>query len=285
MAESWNWIMNQDNNQNFEITIQKGLAALLLILREYLEKQIELKRIVRVAVLLIRAGVSINNSVFQEIARHCLREQKDDGGWIGVEDSMWCVVFLKNFEGYFKEYKSGLDWLDEQWLKNGGWGKTNRDIGRITTTGILLHLLPELSSEAGLRWLKNEWEKDLSCDIRLTYKGAFFLLGLKSSGISSHNCPLIKETYSFLENEQNDDCGFGPWKDHPIGSDPWSTGIVLLGLLAYAELTTRNVIEKAVNWLTEKQLSDGLWPYHYIDEGSSYVYWGLIEALKYLKSQ
>ena len=77
------------------ISIQKGLAALFLVLRQYLEKQIELERIVRVAVLLKISGVNQNNSIFQEIAKRCVAEQKDDGGWIGVEDSLWCLTFLK----------------------------------------------------------------------------------------------------------------------------------------------------------------------------------------------
>ena len=81
---------------------------------------------------------------------------------------------------------------------------------------------------------------------------------------------------------QNDDGGFGPWKNHPVGSDPWSTGIVLLGLLSYPGLVKKEVIERAVSWLDENQLPNGLWAYHYIEEGSAYAYWGLVEALKYL---
>ena len=110
-------------------------------------------------------------------------------------------------------------------------------------------------------------------------------MGLSASKVLSRDCPLINETYSFLASEQNDDGGFGPWKDHPIGSDPWSTGIVLVGLLSYPELVKKEVIEKAVNWLAETQLPNGLWPYHYIEEGSAYAFWGLVEALKYLAKE
>lgn len=137
-----------------QIAIQKGLAALFLVLRQYLEKQIELERVVRVAVLLMRNGVNQNNSIFREIAKRCLTEQRDNGGWIGVENSVWFVAFLKGFEEYSQAYKSGLDWLKVQKLKNGGWGRTKRDIGRIPVTGILLYLLPELSNVESLRWLE-----------------------------------------------------------------------------------------------------------------------------------
>ena len=144
-------------------------------------------------------------------------------------------------------------------------------------------MLPHLSDQKAVDWIKNEWRNDFNSNTRLTYKGAFFLLGLHTSGVFIDSCPLIKETYSYLTSEQNDDGGFGPWKDHPIGSEPWSTGIVLLGLLTYTELTNREVIEKAVNWLVENQLPNGLWPYHYIEEGSAWAFWGLVEALKYLE--
>jgi len=133
------------NTRIYQKTIQRGLAALFLVLKQYLEKKIELERIIRVAVLLNKSGVNQNNSIFQEIFRRCLAEQKDDGGWIGVEDTVWCVSFLKNFLDYSNQYKKGLEWLRMQKLDNGGWGRTNRDNGRIPITGTLLFLLPELS--------------------------------------------------------------------------------------------------------------------------------------------
>ncbi len=106
----------------------------MLVLKQYLEKEIELERSARVAVLLMKSGVNKYNSIFQKIVKCCLSEQKDDGGWIGVEDSIWCVAFLKEFEECSQEYQRGLDWLKKQKLKNGSWGKTKRDIGRIPIT-------------------------------------------------------------------------------------------------------------------------------------------------------
>ena len=116
--------MKKEIYRNNEISIKKGLISLFLTLEQYLKKQIELGRIVKVAVLLIKSGVNKNNSIFQTIAKRCLNEQKDDGGWIDVEDSLWCIAFLKEFKKYFKEYKHGLDWLNKQKNINGGWGKT-----------------------------------------------------------------------------------------------------------------------------------------------------------------
>jgi len=211
--------------------------------------------------------------------------QHDDGGWTNVPETVLLSVICRLRPTLHDCYLAALSWLRNVRGSDGGWGMSERDISRIPTTGLLLYLLPELSDQKAINWLKNEWRKDFEGNTRLTYKGGFFLLGLSASGVSIDDCSLIKETYSFLADEQNKDGGFGPWKDHPIGSDPWSTGIVLLGLLSYPESVKREVIEKAVNWLAENQLPNGLWPYHYIEEGSAYAYWGLVEALKYLSME
>lgn len=208
--------------------------------------------------------------------------QHDDGGWTNVLETVMFSVLCRFRSTLHDRYLMALSWLRDVRGADGGWGMSERDISRIPITGLLLHLLPELSDQKAVDWLKNEWRRDFQGNTRLTYKGGFFLLGLSAPNVSVDDCPLIRDTYLFLANEQNEDGGFGPWKDHPIGSDPWSTGIVLLSLLSYPELIKRDVIEKAVNWLAENQLPNGLWPYHYIEEGSTYAYWGLVEALKYL---
>lgn len=211
--------------------------------------------------------------------------QKTDGGWISLRDTALFAAHCRGRRNLIDCYNTALSWLSRIRCEGGGWGNTDRDKPRITATGLLLYLLPELSDAAATRWLKDEWEKDLKSDTRLTYKGGFFLMGLSASGVKIDDCRLIEETYSYLYNEQNEDGGFGPWKDHPIGSDPWSTGIVLLGLLSYPKLVERDVIERTVSWLAATQLPNGLWPYHYIEEGSAYAYWGLVEAVKYLSRE
>ena len=246
----------------------------------------ETLRIARVGTCLLFTGFNPNNPITSQCTKVICNTQQSDGGWADNEETMWSLAFLKSVGFRQQEdYKKGLRWLNGQRHPDGGWGRTNRDISRIPVTGLLLHLLPELSDQKAVNWLKNEWRKDLQGDTRLTYKGGFFLLGLSASDVAIDDCPLIKETYSYIFDEQNENGGFGPWKDHPIGSDPWSTGIVLLGLVFYPELIKREVIEKAVNWLAENQLPNGLWPCHYIEEGSAYAYWGLVEALKYLSKE
>ena len=260
----------------------RGLASFLI---EASNKGLEVKRVARCSLVLNSGGYLFKEQLKNKIMDLIISKQRHDGGWIDVEETVLSLKLLYMWGNHQKEIDEGNAWLITQCNPDSGWGLTERDLPRIPITGLFLYLLPDLSDQKAVTWLKNEWKKDFNSETRLTYKGAFFLMGLKSSGISPQNCPLINETYSFLENEQNNDGGFGPWKYHPIGSDPWSTGTVLLGLLAYSELTEKNVIEKAVNWLVENQLPNGLWTYHYIDEGSAYAYWGLIEALKYLKGR
>lgn len=264
----------------------KTVPSLTKHLESGLDKNLELIRIARIGTCLLLTGGHQNNPVIVKSANSILGVQQKDGGWIDAEETIWCLAFFERLGWATKKcFESGLTWLKSQRHHGGGWGLTARDISRIPVTGLLLYLLPELSDPKAVSWLANEWKKDFEGNTKLTYKGAFFLLGLSACGVSLDDCSLIKDTYSFLHDEQNEDGGFGPWKDHPIGSDPWSTGIVLLGLLSSPDLVKREVIERAINWLAKNQLPNGLWAYHYIEEGSAYAYWGLVQALKYLSKE
>lgn len=258
--------------------------ALINFLKNSVIEGIEVKRISLCLLALRVTSFSLKGALFKPIANHIDIHKYRDGGWSDVEETMLSIKALSliDHSRYNQSEEKGKAWLRSQQNPNGGWGRTSRDMSRIPITGLLIHLLPELSDSKAVSWLTNEWEKDLASDTKLTYKGGFFLMGLSASDVSANDCPLIEETYAYLFEERNGDGGFGPWKNHPIGSDPWSTGIVLLGLLSYPKLVKREVIEKTVNWLAEIQLPNGLWPCHYIEEGSAYAYWGLVEALKYL---
>lgn len=273
-------------NELTEKGLTRAAVALASFLKTSVHRNLEMLRIVRVLCVLAFSGCSTRISFFERILDHIIQQQQADGGWTDPEETAWAVGSIKLIRGIGNlSIPSAIQWLDSVRHPVGGWGRHLRDRPRIPITGLLLHLLPELADEKAVNWLKKEWQKDFEGTTRLTYKGAFFLLGLSTSEVSGDDCSLIKDTYSFLHDEQNEDGGFGPWKDHPIGSDPWSTGIVLLGLLFYPYLVKRDVIERAVNWLAENQLPNGLWAYHYIEEGSAYAYWGLVEAFKFLSRE
>ena len=269
-----------------EEILTRAVVALTSFLESSIGPNIETLRIVRVLGVLSSCGCSTRTSLFGCVLDHVIQHRQSDGGWSDPEETAWALGAIKVMQGTGSPIiPSAIEWLKGVRYPVGGWGRHLRDRPRIPITGLLLYLLPEFADQKAVNWLKKEWQKDFEGTTRLTYKGAFFLLGLSTSGVSGDDYSLIKDTYSFLHDEQNEDGGFGPWKDHPIGSEPWSTGIVLLGLLSYPYLVKRDVIERAVNWLVENQLSNGLWAYHYIEEGSAYAYWGLVEALKFLSRE
>ncbi len=277
--------MNKNQKNNTQCVIVASIQ-LTDFIRSALKNQIEVRRINICALSLISAGANSKSILYKQVAQYTADHQHIDGGWSDVEESLLSVKILSLIGNVYSSLvEKGNKWILSQRNPDGGWGRTNRDISRIPITGLLLNLFPSLSDPRAVNWLQREWAKDFKGATKLTYKGGFFLLGLAASNVSVEDCPSIKDTYLFLAEEQNEDGGFGPWKDHPIGSDPWSTGIVLLGLLSYPELVKRKVIEKAVNWLVDTQLPNGFWPYHYIEEGSAYAYWGLVEALKYLSRE
>lgn len=207
---------------------------------------------------------------------------RPDGGWADVSETVWCLAFLKQ-EGRLDALVPGLQWLSEQRLEGGGWGRSARDVARIPVTALVLRFLAaEIGTEADWRCVERLWSEDLASAVQLTYKGGFFLLCQTENPEPS--AELVRCTIEYLEASQHGDGGFGPWKNHPMGSDPWSTGICLVGLCSHPKLASREVIERAFGWLCRTQLPSGLWPCHFIDEGSAYAYWGLREANRVLEA-
>jgi hypothetical protein len=271
----------EDNIKENLVSIQKGLGALLHIIQEFLGKGIELERVCRVAVLLCQSGLNQNNSIFKLLAKRCASEQKSDGGWLGVVDTMWCASFLEVYGDYPESVKSALTWLTEQRHDDGIWGQTERDIGRITVTGQMLYFLPQLASKSSLKWLEKKWRQELEIDPGLTYKGAFTLMAFKRNNYQPTDSQLIFQTIQWLAAQQNNDFGWGPWKGHSAGSDPWCTGITMDGLLLYPNKVPQKVLGTGLEWLKEKQLPNGLWPYHYIEEGSSWALYALTRGYSF----
>ncbi len=271
------------HNSTIYTSIQRGLTGLCITLEDFFKREIELARIAKIVVILYKDGLNLNNVLIEKIEEQCLKTQKSDGGWISVEDSFWITAFLKT-RNDLREYENGLKWLKSWQLTNGSWGKTNRDIGRIPTTGLLLYLLPELSNDKSFSWLEQEWHKDCAINPKLTYKGAFCLMALNSTNRQFTDKNLFENTLKWLASEQNDDFGWGPWRGHPVGSSPFCTGVALVGLLQFPDLVDRQVIVNGLEWIRKKQLPNGLWPDHYIEEGSAWCLYALTEGYRFLKS-
>lgn len=210
-----------------------------------------------------------------------VQSQRPDGGWGDVEETMWCAALMRD-AGLDSEHDAALAWLNLNESPGGAWGRSSRDAARVPHTALMFWLLRDaVVTSQRVEVLRALWEKDLAAQVRLTYKGGFVLLATSAIQAASLQ-ELSGATINFLREQQNDDGGFGPWRNHPIGSDPWSTGVVLAGLCAFPEIVDRLMIERAEHWLAQSQLDSGYWAYHFIDEGTSYAYWGLSEAAKLL---
>ncbi len=265
-----------------EAAIQRSIICLSQIVRNFYFKEIELTRICRVAVLSKESGINPDTILYHKLAKKCIDMQRDDGGWTDVVETMWCTSLLNFFGEFSDPVEKALRWLRGQSYKDGGWGKSIRDPARIPVTGLLLYLLPQLSSDRDLKWLESKWYQERKHKPCLTYKAAFTLMAFRKNDYHPENQDLISKTVRWLSGQQNDDGGWGPWKGHPVGSDLWCTGIDMVGLLQFPDKVSQKALWKALKWLKKKQLPNGLWPYHYIEEGSSWALYALTMGYSFL---
>ena len=265
-----------------EMAIHHAVISLTRIARDFLHKDIELLRICRLGVLLKESGVNPNTVLFRKIAEKCVKMQRDDGGWSDVTETMWCARFLNLTSEYVSSVEKAINWLNLQCRETQGWGKSIRDSARIPISGLILYLLPQLSSNVYLKWLENKWKKELEYKPCLNYKAAFTLMAFRKNNYHPEDNEIILKTVRWLADQQNNDGGWGPWKDHPMGSDPWCTGICMISLLHYLDEVPQKALRNGLEWIKEKQLPNGLWAYHYIEDGSAWAVYALTMGYGYL---
>ncbi len=268
--------------KHHNLIFTKAIKALLSFIKYFDERELELVRVARTGWALLFAGCDSNNNFFKK-AEKCLKQsQQDDGGWSEVEETVWSASFLAKIKGENDpSVISAVNWIKSVRHEKGGWGKHKRDRVRIPTTALVTTLLPSIATKADYNWVEEEWKRDLSGPVQLSYKAGFYLL--TEAGYHDPDKNLIKKTITYLMKDQNQDGGFGPWRNHPMGSDPWSTGVVLWGLSQWIQMVNPETIIKALNWLEKNQLPSGYWPYHYLDDGTAFALIGAVSALKNLK--
>jgi len=243
--------------------------SLNTLLRQLLRHDIELPRISRTACLLIMGGGAVN-SIPEVVITKIEKEQHADGGWVGPDDTMWNILFLKLLgRESSATYTHGIDFLTNNTQQSLGWGRSLRDIPRIPVTGRILYFLPELNVHGFIKGLLDLWSQERNS---LTYKAAFVLMACKRNALmySEH---IVKDAVTWLLDQQNDDGGFGPWKNHPAGSDVYCTAVALLGIVQY--LPNDPAVDKALSWMADKQLEIGLWGYHQIEDGAAWGWYAL----------
>ncbi len=257
-------------------------ARLACFIDDALNRYLEPIRLAKVGWSLIATGCETESPVFSRIFERLVDKKNTDGGWSDPEETAWAIGFIRLTKGRSsKEISLATQWLQSVRTADGGWGHHPRDFARIPTTSLISVLVPEVIKKKGLDWMVKEWRRDFESPVRLSYKAGFFLLAMAQRQKSD----LIVQTISHLAQDQNDDGGFAPWKGHPIGSDPWSTGVVLWGLSRWIDHVDTMVIEKALAWLKKTQLPSGYWPYHYLDDGTSLALIGAVSAMKALSTK
>ncbi|GAB6187328.1 prenyltransferase/squalene oxidase repeat-containing protein [Thermopirellula anaerolimosa] len=255
------------------IHILRAIGSLKNMIEEMERKGLELKRLTKTAAILATVGVS-RNSLPRSVLTRCLREQQQDGGWIGVTDTMWNAYFLENDDthNHDAEFLRSLDYLKGQRTADGLWGRSARDMSRIPVTGMMLYLLPQLATPDVLHGLERLWCAERNT---LTYKAAYVLMAMARCSYIPQRTGLIEETMAWLIENQRDDGSFAPWKSHPVASDVFCTSVALLGMAQYPQFVSPEAFQKAGRWLLETQLPTGIWPYHEIEDGASWALWAL----------
>lgn len=261
--------------------LAKASMALTTFIMAGLLKDLEPIRLARAASSLIFCGASPSLSLFAQVIARLKSCRQDDGAWSDPEENAWVVRVMSSVIGLKDPIiDSAVQWLQAARKKGGGWGRHTRDRARIPTTGLISTLVPSVIKPDDISWLANEWQHDFEGPVQLSYKAGFFLLAVPEGYADA----LTEQTIEHLVKDQNEDGGFGPWRNHPVGSDAWSTGVVLWGLSRWIGMVDKAVFQKAISWLERTQLPSGYWPYHYLDDGTSLALIGVVSAMKALAS-
>lgn len=246
---------------------ERATLALHKMIREMFRKNIEISRISKCSCQLLSTGIS-KNSIPDDIIEKLIESQYDDGGFVAIPDTLWNCKLLEFYPEYEIQRKSAIKWLNDQSHDNG-FGRGKRDMIRIPVSGIAYYLLPELASDIRLNQLEKLWCSEKKS---LVYKAGYTLMAFYKNDYQPREEGLIEETVNWISSQQEDNGGFAPWKNHPVGTNVYCTSISLLGLLCYAEYVNKEVFEKGYNYIIETQLRNGIWPYHEIEDGAA---WGL----------
>ncbi len=266
---------------------KKLKEALSKVIIDYLERRLPLRRISFVAGVLNLFNDEI--LLKESLVKRILSEQKSDGGWIDCEDSLWNLSLIPRKGLYQKEIHAAINWLKNEKSVYGAWGFCKRDYSCIPITSQALLLVSEIRDLESVSWLEEQWRKDLKCNVKLNYKAAWYLLVYNElHEIYDMDSGLFIDTYNYLITEQRNDGSWGPWKEHPAPSDEFMTGICIAALADTKRLSSNQLIDdclnKSLKWISNRQLKDGLFPTHYIEEGSAWIYFALNKIQKCMES-
>jgi hypothetical protein len=260
--------------------VVSAATSLMRFVSDAVKKPLESVRTARAVWALLFSGTSLSRPLRDQITEYLIGTQREDGGWSDPEETAWSSGAISSLGEQSEPIQAAAKWLNSVRRPTGGWGRHNRDQARIPITALIATLLPDVVKLDDITWISNEWQRDFEGPVRLSYKAGFVLLAVPAG----YGKAFVVQTVEHLAKDQNEDGGFGPWRNHPMGSDPWSTGVVLWGLSRWITLVDKTVIHGAISWLERNQLPSGYWPYHYLDDGTSLALIGAVSAMKAMAS-
>ena len=257
----------------------RATASLLNMTKEMYRKGIEISRITKTCTLLLMSGLS-RSDISRGILERCLRSQHPDGGFVGNTDTLWNIKLLEFFPEYQAQREVAIQWLRQGNGPEPGYGRSKRDMHRIPVTGLALFMIPELADRKTLEWLESTW---LSEKNSLTYKAAYTLLAFhQCKATLPYQPPMLHDTVEWLLSQQQDNGGFAPWFNHPAGENVYCTAVAMLGIMSDDASPHYDAVTRAYRYLCTTQLRTGIWPYHEIEDGSSWGLFALAQAEDYL---
>ena len=261
--------------------VLKPTAAILQeILVDFIQRKLPYRRVARLAGLLLLSGVDGAHAHWPEMVLHYLaNKRQSDGAWVDCEDTVWCIYVLQCLGEEPEVLERSRKWLAAE-RSGDGWGYCQRDAPCIPITSIVRLLIPALCDDRSSTWLYEQWLRDFSGPVRLSYKAAWFLL---SQGRQEKDLRLGEQTLKHLLVDQREDGGWGPWREHPAPTDCFSTGIAMWAIASsHSDNQTDEALERAIQWCESLRLDNGLFATHYIEEGSAWIHLGWSAALRRL---
>jgi len=262
--------------------IQKSYSWVQDTIIDFIGRRMEIDRLSQLGYALLRTNellsgqYSPKQEIIDELFAQIVQEQKRDGGWKDVEETMWALAALKYSKKDQESLNNGYGWLKKQRAYSGGWGRSKRDFARIPVTCRIAILHGNICNKSDFDLILSELDNEVldpKNTFFLTYKVALPLMAFKKNNLTISN---KNQLCKLLSKEQNDDGGYAPWKNHPITSEIHSSAYALMAFLQ----DSRYDKEAAgiIRWMYESQLSDGSWPSHFIDCGTSIGLLALIET-------
>lgn len=251
--------------------------ALSAVLDDFLARRLAHRRLARLAGLMILASTRPPSRQLQRTAAYLEDSQRSDGGWVDCEDTAWSSFVVGEARGRSGlETKRAISWLASE-RSEDGWGFCRRDSAAIPLTSQVRLLVPELRDARSSEWLRRAWTADLESPVQLSYKASWFLV---ARGDLPEDDALASTTSAFLLADQRASGAWGPWKTHPAPDDCFATGLAMWAIATKmkGEQAT-SALRKAVAWCSANCLHTGLFPTHYVEEGSAWILVGWKAAI------